>query len=85
MPSRYLPLVLNIFSFLGNRPVRLVRTLVHGTPGVLALSSRSWLNYTYQNLVQFTPLAYDRLDGACGVNADLCPDGFIGIAGSTLR
>ncbi|KAG8834707.1 pre-mRNA-splicing factor rse1 [Serendipita sp. 399] len=71
--------------FLGNRPVRLIRTQVHGSPGVLALSSRSWLNYTYQGLVHFTPLAYDRLDGACSVNAELCPDGFIGIAGATLR
>lgn len=71
--------------FLGNRPVRLVRTQVHGSPGVLALSSRSWLNYTYQGLVHFTPLAYDRLDGACSVNAELCPDGFIGIANNTLR
>jgi len=71
--------------FLGNRPVKLTRTLVHGSPGVLALSSRSWLNYTYQGLVHFTPLAYDRLDGASSVNADLCPDGFIGIAGNTLR
>ncbi|KAG8759915.1 pre-mRNA-splicing factor rse1 [Serendipita sp. 396] len=71
--------------FLGNRPVRLIRTRVHGSPGVLALSSRSWLNYTYQGLVHFTPLAYDRLDGACSVNAELCPDGFIGIANNTLR
>lgn len=77
--------MINLTRFLGNRPVRLIRTVVHGSPGILALSSRSWLNYTYQGLVHFTPLAYDRLNGAASCNSEICPDGFLGISGNTLR
>jgi splicing factor 3B subunit 3 len=52
---------------------------------VLALSSRSWLNYTHQGLVQFDPLIYEPLDHACGLSAEVCPEGVIGITGDTLR
>ncbi|KAF9512528.1 hypothetical protein BS47DRAFT_1345296 [Hydnum rufescens UP504] len=71
--------------FLGTRPVRLIRVAVHGSPSILALSSRSWLNYTHQNLLHFTPLIFESLDHAWSFSAELCPDGLIGIAGSVLR
>ncbi|KDN45467.1 putative splicing factor 3B subunit 3 [Tilletiaria anomala UBC 951] len=71
--------------FLGSRPVKLVRVRVLGQPAVLALSSRSWLSYTYQDRMQFTPLIFDALDHAWSFNAELCPEGLIGIAGGTLR
>jgi hypothetical protein len=58
---------------------------IRGNPAILALSSRSWLNYTYQNLMHFTPLIYDNLDYAWGFSAELSPEGLIGIAGSVLR
>ncbi|EJU02199.1 hypothetical protein DACRYDRAFT_21931 [Dacryopinax primogenitus] len=71
--------------FLGSRPVRLIRVNVHGLPSILALSSRSWLNYTYQNLLHFTPLIFDPLEYAWSFSAELCPDGLIGISGNVLR
>ncbi|KAF8331909.1 CPSF A subunit region-domain-containing protein [Cantharellus anzutake] len=71
--------------FLGTRPVKLVRIPVHGTPSILALSSRSWLNYTYQNLLHFTPLIFENLDYAWSFSAELSPDGLIGISGNMLR
>ncbi|GBE80630.1 CPSF A subunit region-domain-containing protein [Sparassis latifolia] len=71
--------------FLGTRPIRLVRVVIHNNPGILALSSRSWLNYTYQNLMHFTPLIFDNLDYAWSFSAELCPEGLIGISGSVLR
>ncbi|KAG1739240.1 CPSF A subunit region-domain-containing protein [Suillus lakei] len=71
--------------FLGNRPVRLVRVQIQGNPAILALSSRSWLNYTHQNLMHFTPLIFDNLDYAWSFSAELSPEGLIGIAGSVLR
>ncbi|KAF9523470.1 CPSF A subunit region-domain-containing protein [Crepidotus variabilis] len=71
--------------FLGTRPVRLVRVQIHKNPAILALSSRSWLNYTHQNLMHFTPLIYDNLDYAWSFSAELSPEGLIGIAGSVLR
>ncbi|KAI0916430.1 pre-mRNA-splicing factor rse1 [Taiwanofungus camphoratus] len=71
--------------FLGTRPIRLIRVLIQRNSGILALSSRSWLNYTYQNLMHFTPLIFENLDYAWSFSAELCPEGLIGISGSVLR
>ncbi|KAI0786785.1 CPSF A subunit region-domain-containing protein [Abortiporus biennis] len=71
--------------FLGTRPIRLLRVMVQRNPGILALSSRSWLNYTHQNLMHFTPLIFENLDYAWSFSAELCPEGLIGISGSVLR
>ncbi|KAG5220352.1 pre-mRNA-splicing factor rse [Salix suchowensis] len=54
-------------------------------PAILALSSRSWLNYTHQNLMHFTPIIFDNLDYAWSFSAELSPEGLIGISGSVLR
>ncbi|KAH9979031.1 mono-functional DNA-alkylating methyl methanesulfonate N-term-domain-containing protein [Lactifluus volemus] len=71
--------------FLGTRPVRLIRVQIKSQPAVLALSSRTWLNYTHQNLMHFTPLIFDTLDYAWGFSAELCPEGLIAITGNVLR
>lgn len=71
--------------FLGTRPIRLVRVQIQGNPAILALSSRSWLNYTHQELMHFTPLIFEPFDYAWSFSAELSPEGLIGIAGSTLR
>lgn len=72
-------------SFLGSRPVQLVRVAIQNSPAILALSSRSWLNYSHQNLLQFTPLIFEALDHAWSFSAELCPEGLIGIIGNSLR
>lgn len=71
--------------FLGTRPIRLVRVMIQRNPAILALSSRSWVNYTHQNLMHFTPLIFENFDYAWSFSAELSPEGLIGIAGSTLR
>ncbi|KAF7428013.1 pre-mRNA-splicing factor rse1 [Pleurotus ostreatus] len=71
--------------FLGTRPIRLVRVRIQKNPAILALSSRSWLNYTHQNLMHFTPIIFDNLDYAWSFSAELSPEGLIGISGSVLR
>jgi hypothetical protein len=58
---------------------------VQGQPSILALSTRTWLNYVYQGQLQFDPLIFDMLDTACGLSAAVCPEGIIGIQGDTLR
>ncbi|RPD53419.1 hypothetical protein L226DRAFT_617381 [Lentinus tigrinus ALCF2SS1-7] len=70
--------------FLGTRPVKLVRITVQGNPAILALSSRAWLNYTYQNLMHFTPLLHSALDCASSFSAESHANGLIGVAGSVL-
>lgn len=71
--------------FLGSRPVKLARVPVQGSPAILALSSRPWLNYAYRGILQFTPLIFDSLDYAWSFSAELCPEGLIGIVGNSLR
>lgn len=71
--------------FLGSKPVKLIRTRVQGESAVLALSSRSWLSYTFQSTMHFVPLIFDALDHAWSFSAELCPEGLIGIIGSSLR
>lgn len=73
------------YRFLGSQPAKLIRTNVHGAPAILALSSRSWLNYTYQDRLEFAPLIYDSLEYASSFSAEMCPDGLIGVTGNTLR
>jgi len=71
--------------FLGSRPVKLLRVKVDNKTSLIALSSRTWLNYTFQNLLHFHPLIYDPIDNLHGFSAELCPQGLIGIVGSSLR
>ena len=85
VPCIYPELTFAPHRFLGTRPIRLVRVMVQRNPGILALSSRSWLNYTFQNLMHFTPLIFENLDYAWSFSAELCPEGLIGISGSVLR
>lgn len=71
--------------FLGAKPPKLVRANVQGQPSVMAFSSRTWLLYTYQDMLQIQPLIYDTLEYAWSLSAAMCPDGLIGISGNTLR
>ncbi|GAA6062045.1 hypothetical protein JCM10212_005030 [Sporobolomyces blumeae] len=71
--------------FLGSKPVKLSRVTVQGSPAILALSSRPWLNYVYRGILQFTPLIFDALDYAWNFSAELCPEGLIGVVGNSLR
>lgn len=71
--------------FLGAKPPRITRSSVHGSPVVMAFSSRTWLQYTYQDLLQTQPLIYDTLEYAAHLTAAMCPDGLIGISGNTLH
>jgi splicing factor 3B subunit 3 len=52
---------------------------------VLAMSSRTWLSYTYQGRFHLTPLSYESLEHASGFASEQCPEGIVAIAGNTLR
>eukprot|EP01083_Nonionella_stella_P097943 275342_1 len=71
--------------FLGNMPVKLFQLHMHNRGVVLALSSRSWMNYEYQGRHLTTPLSYDMLEHACEFRSDQCPEGIVAISGKTLR
>lgn len=71
--------------YLGSRPVKLFRICMQGSDSVLAMSSRSWLSYAYQNRFHLTPLSYDTLEYASGFASEQCPEGIVAISTNTLR
>ena len=71
-------------QFLGARPVRCHRLEIYGQASVIALSSRPWLCYAYQNRIKVTPLSYDPLSYAANFANEQC-DGIVAITRNTLR
>lgn len=71
--------------YLGSRPVKLFRIRIKGSEAVLAMSSRTWLSYYYQNRFHLTPLSYDLLEYASGFSSEQCSEGIVAVAGNTLR
>uniref|UniRef100_A0A2C9JNG1 DNA damage-binding protein 1 n=1 Tax=Biomphalaria glabrata TaxID=6526 RepID=A0A2C9JNG1_BIOGL len=71
--------------YLGSRPVKLFRISMQGSEAVLAMSSRTWLSYTYQSRFHLTPLSYETLEYASGFASEQCPEGIVAISTNTLR
>ncbi|CAM9695035.1 splicing factor 3B subunit 3 [Petromyzon marinus] len=71
--------------YLGSRPVKLFRVLMQGQEAVLAMSSRSWLSYSYQSRFHLTPLSYETLEYASCFASEQCPEGIVAISTNTLR
>lgn len=60
---------LKYFRYLGSRPVKLFKVRVQAAEAVLAVSSRTWLGYHYQNRFHLTPLSYECLEYAAGFSS----------------
>ncbi|KAI5719200.1 hypothetical protein M8J76_006686 [Diaphorina citri] len=75
----------NRMRYLGSRPVKLFKIRCQGNEAVLAMSSRSWLSYYYQNRFHLTPLSYEMLEYASGFSSEQCPEGIVAISTNTLR
>ncbi|XP_064640228.1 splicing factor 3B subunit 3 [Lineus longissimus] len=71
--------------YLGSRAVKLFRISMQGSEAVLAMSSRTWLSYSYQNRFHLTPLSYETLEYASGFASEQCPEGIVAISTNTLR
>jgi len=71
--------------YLGLKPVKLFRITIQGAEAVLAMSTRSWLSYYYQNRFHLTPLSYSSLAHAAGFSSEQCPEGVVAISDNTLR
>jgi len=71
--------------YLGTRPVKLGTIQVRGLPAVIALSSRSWLTYTFQDRLLTAPLSYEILEHASNFSSNQCPEGLVSISKNTLR
>ena len=51
----------------------------------MAMSSRTWITYYYQNRFHLTPLSYESLEYAAGFSSEQCPEGIVAISTNTLR
>ncbi|KAI8815119.1 CPSF A subunit region-domain-containing protein [Cladochytrium replicatum] len=72
--------------FLGSRPVKLHPVRVQGAQwGVMALSSRPWLNFVWAGRTRLVPLSYDSLEYGSSFSSEQCPEGFVAVTGNTLR
>ncbi|CAN7948373.1 unnamed protein product, partial [Ixodes hexagonus] len=71
--------------YLGSRAVKLFKVRMQGSDAALAMSSRSWLSYYYQNRFHLTPLSYETLEFASGFSSEQCPEGIVAISTNTLR
>lgn len=58
---------------------------MQGSEAVLAMSSRTWLSYYYQNRFHLTPLSYETLEYASGFSSEQCNEGIVAISTNTLR
>ena len=71
--------------YLGAKPVKLFKADIQGSESLLAMSSRTWLSYAYQNRLNLDPLSYDTLEYASGFASERCSGGIIAISTNTLR
>ncbi|KAI9294366.1 hypothetical protein K502DRAFT_365900 [Neoconidiobolus thromboides FSU 785] len=71
--------------FLGSKPVKLFQVIVNEQPAVMALSSRPWLSYHFQNKIHTMPLQTDALEFAAPFSTESIPEGIVGISGDLLK
>lgn len=71
--------------YLGAKPVKLIPVKVSGEQGIICISSRTWLGYTYQNRYRVIPLCYESLEHASSFASEQCSEGIVAIKDNTLR
>ena len=71
--------------YLGAKAVKLFPITVGGASGVLALSTRPWIAYTYHSRYRLVPLSYESLEYGANFCSELCAEGLVAVAGNTLR
>mmetsp|Transcript_8533 Transcript_8533/g.28705 ORF Transcript_8533/g.28705 Transcript_8533/m.28705 type:complete len:1198 (+) Transcript_8533:128-3721(+) len=71
--------------FLGARAPKLVRTVIRGSPAMVALSSRPWLGYSEKGTFVLAPISYVPIEEMCSFSSEQCPEGVVAISNQTLR
>jgi splicing factor 3B subunit 3 len=71
--------------FIGAKSVKLFKISIQNQPAVLALSTKPWVSYTFQNRLFLTPLSYEMLEYGSAFVSEQCPEGVVAVTGNTLR
>jgi splicing factor 3B subunit 3 len=72
-------------KFLGPKAVKLCRLQVSNQPCTMALSTRSWLLYNFENRYHQDPLSYDGLESVADVSSEMFTKGIVGVTGNSLK
>eukprot|EP00297_Palpitomonas_bilix_P002086 CAMPEP_0113888850 /NCGR_PEP_ID=MMETSP0780_2-20120614/13123_1 /TAXON_ID=652834 /ORGANISM="Palpitomonas bilix" /LENGTH=1167 /DNA_ID=CAMNT_0000877789 /DNA_START=21 /DNA_END=3524 /DNA_ORIENTATION=- /assembly_acc=CAM_ASM_000599 len=75
----------NRTRLIGARGIRLRELRLNGESAFAALSSKTWVGYSYQRRVQLAPLAYTPVEDVSSFSSPDCPEGIVAVAGNTLR
>lgn len=67
---------------MGVKPVKIIKSIVHGSPALIALSSRAWLIYNYMKKYMTSLLSYKSLEDAAPFVHSNVDVGLIGISGA---
>ena len=57
--------------FLGPKSIRLCRVTIQGEPSVMAMTTRSWLMYNFQNRYHQDPVSYEMLEYASDFSSEV--------------
>lgn len=71
--------------FLGPRAVKIYPITMKNQNTVLAVSSCTFLAYSYQQNLQLSPIAYSAIDHASSFASEQCPEGIVAIQKNILK
>ncbi|ODQ68097.1 putative splicing factor 3B subunit 3 [Nadsonia fulvescens var. elongata DSM 6958] len=74
-----------VVRFLGPVPVRLAKVFINQEPAILALGSKVWAGYIFNDIFQLIPLSYVPLGFVSSFKSPGCLEGLVGIESNHLR
>lgn len=72
-------------KYLGTKPVKCIKMKILDKPAILALSSRPWLIYSYNNKSMSTLISYPYLDCAVSACIPHSPHAIIGFSDAMMK
>jgi len=72
-------------KFLGSKSIKLSKIMIANYVAVVALSSRPWLLYNYQNKYIQSPISYDHIEYLSSFTSEVCNQGIVAITNQSLK
>jgi splicing factor 3B subunit 3 len=71
--------------FLGPKTPKLFRVVVGGENAMVALSTRTWVNYMYQGRIMMSPVNYEALEQCAAFCSETYPEAIVATSKNTVR
>lgn len=75
----------NYSKYWGAKGIKLCLVHVNKNPALFVLCEKAYLGYVYQGKYTYAPLNYDMLEYVSSFHSEQCSDGYVAIAGNSLR